>query len=152
MEQLTRNTIWFESPSIRMSAWRDFRKNLDNTSIPDMCATVVDWWATAPTMAITIDPVDSTNWPTAWELLNYGEYCNHSIALGMAYTIFYVNPDIPNKIVYLTDRTNSVEALCVVIDDKYLLNYEYGTVHTIPSGVEVSFTQIIDDLVKNRKT
>lgn len=116
-----------------------------------MCKEVVNWWSTAPTMAITIDPVDSSNWPTPWELLDAGEYCDHSIALGMAYTIYYANPDIANKVVYLTDRKQSVEALCVVIDGTYLLNYEYGVVRDIPNGVMVSYTQVIDELVKNRK-
>ena len=72
MEQQLSNQIWFESPSTRLSLWRQFRKGLDINDIEQFCQTVVDWWKYAPISSITIDPVDSSTWPTPWEMLHSG--------------------------------------------------------------------------------
>ena len=58
----------------------------------------------APISKMTIDPVDSRTWLTPWEMLHSGDFCENSIALGMSYTIFYANENIPNE---------SVDSACV---------------------------------------
>ena len=118
MEQQLINGAWFEAPSIRLSKWRDFRKGLDTKNTIEVCQTVVDWWKMAPLSSITIDPVDSNTWPTPWEMLHTGNFCENSLALGMSYTIYYANDSIPNELMFITCRENSTQQLCDWIDNK----------------------------------
>lgn len=147
MEKLN-NTAWFESPSVRLGQWREFRHSLDTDSVEDICKTVVAWWLSAPTVSMTIDPVNSEQWPTAWEMLHHGNFCDNSLALGMSYTIYYANQNISNELVYIIDRDLCVERLCALIDDKHLLNLEHGAISTFPrSNSSITYRQNIKNLV-----
>ena len=109
----------------------------------------MEWWKTAPIVSVSIDPVNSEHWPTPWEMLHQGDFCDNSLALGMSYTIYYANNDIPNELVYITDRQNSIEKLCAWIDNKYLLNYEHGVISTLPTkNTTIGFKTKISDVVK----
>ncbi len=144
------NTAWFESPSTRLSQWRVFRKGLDTDNTYEVCDVVVNWWKMAPISSMTIDPVDSNTWPTPWEMLHSGNFCENSIALGMSYTIYYANEGIPNELLFITDTDNSIQQLCTLIDNKYLLNYQYGSISTLPTeNVSINFSKKIADVIKN---
>ena len=149
MEQQLNHRAWFESPSKRLAMWRQFRKSLDTNDILQVCNTVVRWWQTAPLVSIAIDPVNSAQWPTPWEMLHQGDFCEDSLALGMSYTIFYANPDIDNRLVYITCMEKSFQRLCALIDNKYLLNYERGVISTLPTdeSCTVSYSVKIKDIV-----
>ena len=150
MEQQLIHTAWFESPSTRLSQWREFRKGLDTDNTQEVCNIVIDWWKMAPISKISIDPVDSNTWPTPWEMLHSGDFCENSLALGMSYTIYYANETIPNELLYVTDRKNSTQKLCAWIDNKYLLNYEHGGISTLPTeNVSISFQKKIADVIKS---
>lgn len=147
MEKLN-NTAWFESPSVRLKQWREFRRSLDTNSVEDVCKTVVAWWLSAPTVSMTIDPVNSEQWPTAWEMLHQGDFCDNSLALGMSYTIYYANQNISNELVYIVDRDLCVERLCALIDDKHLLNLEHGAISTFPRpNSSITYRQNITNLI-----
>ena len=146
MEQQLIQQAWYESPSTRLNRWRAFRKGLNTDDTKAVCETVVDWWKMAPISSRTIDPVDSSTWPTPWEMLHAGDFCEDSMALGMSYTIYYANEDLPNELLYVTDNNRSLQRLCALIDNKYLLNYSYGAISTLPTGnVNVSFDKKISD-------
>lgn len=150
MEQQLIHTAWFESPSTRLSQWREFRKGLDTDNTQEVCNIVIDWWKMAPISKMSIDPVDSSTWPTPWEMLHSGDFCENSLALGMSYTIYYANETIPNELLYVTDRKNSTQKLCTWIDNKYLLNYEHGGISTLPTeNVSISFQKKIADVIKS---
>ena len=150
MEQQLIPQAWYESPSTRLNRWRAFRKGLNTDDTKSVCELVIDWWKMAPISSWTIDPVDSSTWPTPWEMLHSGNFCENSMALGMSYTIHYANENIPNKLLYITDRENSIQKLCTLIDNKYLLNYSYGAISTLPTGnVNVSFDKKISDVIKS---
>ena len=149
MEQQLIHTAWFESPSTRLSQWREFRKGLDTDNTQEVCNIVIDWWKMAPISKISIDPVDSNTWPTPWEMLHSGNFCEDSLALGMSYTIYYANETISNELLYVTDRKNSTQKLCAWIDNKYLLNYEHGAISTLPTeNISISFRKKIADVIK----
>lgn len=131
---------WFESPSKRLALWRDFRKNLDTNDIMGLCTTVIDWWQTAPLVSIAIDPDNISGWPTPWELLHRGDFCENSLALGMSYTIYYANSNIKNELVYVTDKKKSIEKLCALIDNKHLLNYERDMISNFTDLEDVTFS------------
>ena len=130
--------------------WRAFRKGLNTDDTKNVCEIVIDWWKMAPISSWTIDPVNSGTWPTPWEMLHSGNFCENSMALGMSYTIHYANENIPNKLLYVTDRKNSIQRLCALIDNKYLLNYDYGAISTLPTeNISISFDRDISDVIKS---
>lgn len=140
MEQQLNNQAWYMSPSKRLSMWREFRNGLDTTNTLDVCNTVVHWWKSAPLVNIAIDPVNSNQWPTPWEMLHQGDFCDNSLALGMAYTIYYANPDIKNELIYVTCIGRSFQRLCALIDNKHLLNFDHGSISTLPDTETCSVT------------
>ena len=123
---------------------------MDTDNTQEVCNIVIDWWKMAPISKMSIDPVDSSTWPTPWEMLHSGDFCENSLALGMSYTIYYANETIPNELLYVTDRKNSTQKLCAWIDNKYLLNYEHGGISTLPTeNVSISFQKKIADVIKS---
>ena len=149
MEQQLINGAWYEAPSIRLSKWRNFRKSLNTQNTLEVCQTVVDWWKMAPLSSMTIDPVDSDTWPTPWEMLHSGDFCENSLALGMSYTIYYANDSISNELLFIIDRERSIQRLCVAIDNKYLLNLEHATISKLPSSqMVISYSKNIADVIK----
>lgn len=150
MEQQLNHRAWFESPSTRLGMWREFRRSLDTTNTREVCSIVIKWWESAPLVSIAIDPVDASRWPTPWEMLHQGDFCENSLALGMSYTIYYANHDIKNELIYVTCRTKSFQQLCVLIDNKHLLNYERGRISTLPTdgSCDINYRVEIKDIVK----
>lgn len=149
MEQQLNHRAWFETPSKRLSMWRDFRKSLDTNNTFDVCETVINWWQSAPLVSIAIDPVNSNQWPTPWEMLHQGDFCENSLALGMSYTIYYANPAIENELMYITCREKSFQRLCALIDNKYLLNYHRGVISTLPTdgSCTINYSTKIKDII-----
>lgn len=151
MEQQLKHKTWFESPSARLKRWKEFRQGLDTKSTFEMCKTVIFWWESAPIVNITIDPVDSTQWPTPWEMLHQGDFCENSLALGMSYTIYYANQTIPNELIYVTCNGRSFQKLCSLIDNKHLLNYERGTISNFhDSECSISYRISVNDIIKKQ--
>jgi len=151
LEQQLKHRAWFESPINRLKMWRQFRHSLDTDNTLQVCETVVEWWRSAPTVSLTIDPVESTNWPTPWEMLYSGDFCDNSLALGMAYTIYYTNSSIPNELLYITNTKDSKQKLCALIDQKYLLNYEHGVISKKPGPSSmIGYRVSVDKLVKRK--
>lgn len=149
MEQQLRHRAWYESPSVRLGRWKEFRQGLDTSNTLDVCKTVISWWESAPLVNLSIDPVDSRQWPTPWEMLHQGDFCENSLALGMAYTIYYANQDIPNELIYVTCRGRSFQKLCALIDNKHLLNYERGTISNFhDSECSISYRISVNDIIK----
>lgn len=149
MEQQLKHRAWFESPSVRLGRWKEFRQGLDTSNTLDVCKTVISWWESAPLINLAIDPVDSKQWPTPWEMLHQGDFCENSLALGMAYTIYYANQDIPNELIYVTCNGRSFHRLCALIDNKHLLNYERGTISNFhDSECSISYRISVNDIIK----
>jgi len=129
--------------------WREFRESLDTNNIIEVCNVVINWWQSAPLVNMAIDPVDSSQWPTPWEMLHQGDFCENSLALGMSYTIYYANTKIPNELLYVTCLGESFQRLCVLIDNKHLLNFERGIISTLPAkDCSISYRQEIKNIIK----
>jgi len=149
LEQQLNHRAWYESPSKRLSMWREFRESLDTNNIIEVCNVVINWWQSAPLVNMAIDPVDSSQWPTPWEMLHQGDFCENSLALGMSYTIYYANTKIPNELLYVTCLGESFQRLCVLINNKHLLNFERGIISTLPAkDCSISYRQEIKNIIK----
>lgn len=117
------------SPAERLKDWKKFRTSIFNSTNPER--QVIDWWSLLPFINISIDIYNSKNWPNPWELVYYGEYCKSSISLGIAYTLILINKSWRNRIKILLIDDSLEIFLVVLIDDKYLLNYNYREIVNI---------------------
>jgi len=119
------------SKSARLKEWRFVKKQL-NPGMSDMdhLQMIVNWWSPCPISPRVIDPYDAELWPTGWELVFRGEFCQSSIALGMEQTLLlregrWTNERI--KLLLINDNNEDIY-LIVLVDDKWILNYSYGEI------------------------
>jgi len=119
---------WFQGRAEdRILNWRRYRETLDT----DHLDTVAKDWAAAPVIHNYLDPENFTQWPTAWELISEGKFCDVGCALGMYYTLFYSNYPQRNtmKLEYYRDRKNHrLLNLLNCEQGKYMLNYSLGEI------------------------
>ena len=118
------------SLKLRLRRWRDFRAEIkDIDAIVDRLRAVVDFWKTTPLGTREIDPYDESSWPNPWTMLEVNKYDENVIALGMAYTLHYIGHDC--RILYVQHVKNSEIKLIVLVDETYILNYNYDSVDTV---------------------
>lgn len=115
----------------RMLSWRELRRLV--SSLPsdiERLEEVIRWWAKAPICRFSIDPWDSTEWPTPWELLNEGKFCTNGIAYMTAKTLIFAGFE-PERITMPFIRTSDDERLIVVVDGRFVLNFSYGEIYDV---------------------
>jgi len=120
------NTAWQLTPQERLKEWRKWRKQVESQDDEDCLQSIVDWWKFTPIGSRAIDPYESTEWPNPWELIHTGNFDENAIALGMAYTLHLM--DWPCEVVLLQDMKKQFIGLVVLVDNTYIMNYNYGTV------------------------
>ena len=146
--------MWFESPQKRLASWRDFRKGLDVNDLLNTCRDVCEWWRYAPLSNISLDPYEIQTWPSVWEMLHRGNYCKFSTSIGMAYTLFYIDENIENRIIRVYDQANSDIYMTALIDGRWLLNYNLTEVaewSSVKDTLEVQESFLCTDVVEVTK-
>jgi hypothetical protein len=121
----------------RLNHWKDFRKSLTDCSEIEQLQKVAEYWSHTPlqTIAYDIDAPDS--WPSPWEMMSANDWCRNSIAIGMEFTLRLAGWNADRlELKWILDRNTSVMALMVVIDEKWVLNYDWGLLNPyVPFGV-----------------
>ena len=128
--------MWKLETSERIARWRDFRKSLDDLSLPEAIQAVAEFWQPCPYHPYYLDPADPASWPTAWELISENYYCDLAKALGMIYTIAYSahGHELPMEIHVYNDAVTGYEYNLAVFDDgKYVINLLDGQIVNIES-------------------
>lgn len=79
------------------------------------------------------DPEELNTYPTPWEMMSANDWCRNSIAVGMEFTL-RLGGWAANRlqIQMIRDYDISDQKLVVIVDGKYFLNYEHGSVTPIP--------------------
>ena len=114
----------------RLKAWRLFRKDIANEDVEHALEECIKWWRSVPIGVRSIDPYTPDTWPTAWELLYYNDFCEHSRGLGMYYTLWYAGiKDIEMQLVSCNEKCELITI--IIVDNKWVLNYNYNTLDTI---------------------
>lgn len=118
--------MWKLEPNERIARWRDFRKSLDDLSLPDAIQSVAEFWQNCPHHPYYLDPRDPGTWPTAWDLIAENYYCDLAKSLGMLYTIYFTKHGngLDCEIhVYNDPETGYVYNLSVLGKGKYVINF-----------------------------
>ena len=120
------------SDSEKLAAWKTFRDSLETSEDP--FKEVLEFWNKAPFRSDYLDPSNPDDWPDPWNLVLNSDLDDLAISLGMLYTIKLTQRfnDTKCEIHTLTSESKNPKFF-LVIDDKYVLNYNYGEVDGLDS-------------------
>jgi hypothetical protein len=144
--------MWKLDVAERLSAWRDFRRLLDEQSLSLALESTAQFWQTPPFSPYYLDPTNTSNWPDPWTLISENYYCDIAKALGMLYTIALTrhSPDLTLRIYYDTQARVNYN-LVWVEDGKYVLNMTDGEVvnrKQLPNTFELKFEYNSKELIE----
>ena len=121
--------VWQLPPKQRIQRWRELRKRIcEYSDLLEQLQVVLDFWKTTPIGTRIVDPFNESTWSTPWELLHQNDYDENVVSLGMAYTLHYSNISCRLLLVQNVEKSNI--KLIVLVDNKYILNYNYNNIDT----------------------
>ena len=122
--------VWQLPVKSRLRTWRNLRKEIEELDkLPAKLSVVVEFWRYAPISVRVVDPYNEDTWPNPWDLLHANEYDENVVSLGIAYTLHYSG--IPCRILLVQSVEQSEIKLIVLVDNTYVLNYNYDSIDNI---------------------
>jgi hypothetical protein len=116
----------------RLAHWKTFRKGLVDKNLTTQVNAVANYWSKAPLGVCAYDMDSCSHWPNPWELIHNNRWCRSSVAIGMENTLRLAGlADDRLTLQLITDDLYQA-LLVLIIDDTYVLNYAWGSVHLIP--------------------
>ncbi|MFW5895497.1 MAG: hypothetical protein ACOCT9_02015 [archaeon] len=114
--------FWIKSPEERLKLWRDFRKGYNFTNTESLVKDVWDFWFYSPDVSKILDPYDVKNWPTVWEIIQYGSTCKYSKSLAAGYMLYFMNYYDNNDIIIarVYDKINNDIYIASIINEEYI--------------------------------
>jgi len=107
----------------RISTWKEFREKIKDLPLDEKLSEVAIFWSTLPLGARSLDFYTPNSWPTPWEILYHGMFCENTASIMMYYTLLLTVPEDEVKInIWLIDNGGDM-FLVPVIDQQYVLNY-----------------------------
>lgn len=120
----------------RLTAWKQFRDSIETSSSP--LEDVAELWSRAPFVSTFIDPSKPEQWPDPWHLILDGKFDDLAIVLGMLYTLNltarFANAEFE---IHFSESKNKQLTYWLVINGKYVLNYNFKEVTTVQDLPEV---------------
>jgi hypothetical protein len=111
----------------KLAEWKNFRDSLETSKDP--LQDVVNLWIKAPFRSSYLNPSKPEEWPDPWTLILKSDLDDLAISLGMLYTIKLTQRFNESKCEIHTLTSGSKEPkYFVVVDDKHVLNFNYGEV------------------------
>ena len=119
-------------PAERLADWKRFRTSLVALDAEPQLAAVAAYWAQAPLLSIAYDLDRCHAWPTIWEMIHANAWCRNSVAIGMEATLRLagLRADLILRLIH--DRSIQAILLLLVIDDHWVLNYDWGSFRRYP--------------------
>lgn len=131
----------------RLRHWKTFRCSLDETLTDEehLLATM-KYWQQYPMVGRYIDPYDPARWPTPWELLHENQFCRSSLAYMMEQTLLKSADGRWDsdrlRLRYIDDKELSEEFIVLVIDTKYVINYDLEQIINFDKVSKVCHTKL----------
>lgn len=126
-------THWYGSTSEKILSWRELRQKSAEAGVEPAIVMVNDWWTYAPWVKKTIDPFKPDTWPTPWDMINRGSFCRSAIALGQAYTLWNIFPNLDCELWLINNKSEQDIHLVTVLDKTSVLNYNMGYIESVES-------------------
>ncbi len=125
---------FFLSRDERVQHWKIFRDSLKELSDIEALNAVAHYWAQAPIMKRAYDDMDFSDWPSPWEMVHKGDWCQSSVAIGMEFTLRLAGWDANRlELITITDYDISEQKMILKIDESLVLNYTVGEVEEYPT-------------------
>lgn len=124
----TKRLYWQRTPEKRMELWRRFRKSFSPVDTKELCDESWSWWSMSPDVKRLIDPYDPTSWLSFWEMIQVGQSCKYSKAVGAAFMIHYLNSNLNIVIYRVYDKIKNDIYITTLVENKFLLHPEYTEV------------------------
>lgn len=127
----------------RLAEWRAFRQQLEISDTP--FEDLADFWSAAPFVNQYINPNSPKSWPDPWHLILDDRYDDLGVALGMLYTVKLTQRfmDTHCEIHTSTLSNDKTPRYSLVVDNKWVLNWDYKEVVRIENLPEVIDTRIL---------
>lgn len=111
----------------RLAEWKRLRGEISDSTFDKQINGVVKFCSKMPIGSRSLDYYTPASWPTPWEILYYGTFCQSSISLLMIYTLKLSQINQKKELHLIEDDTGLY--LLPIIDNKFVLNYELGSVN-----------------------
>ena len=124
----------------RISLWRKFRDELETSLTP--FEDTQSLWNTAPVTTRGLDPWDSQQWMSPWELLEENRFCPVGIALMIGSTLKLTTRFSTENILIKTivDREQEMLYNAIYVQDKVLnINGKVCEIKDIPADWFIQF-------------
>lgn len=120
---------FLQSPSERLSSWREFRKALTRLDEIEQLKRVSEWVSQAPISKFVLNFDEPEKWPGPWELLNEGNFDDVAKAYLMEQTLIMVGW-CPSRLSLkmIRNSEDSIQTMILLVDDKWALNYIHSGV------------------------
>lgn len=118
----------------RLKAWKDLRKSLPDMADDKKLEVVAQFWSNAPIVSTSMyDLEDCDTWVTPWEFIKNNQWCRSSVAISMENTLRLSGFDSERlRLKLILDRDISEILMFLIVDDKFVLNYDWGRVRDYP--------------------
>lgn len=122
-------------PRERLTDWKKFRIDLALLSEAEQLNAVARYWGQAPLCRFAYDAEDPKSWPTMWEMISDGTWCDRSVAIGMEQTLRFVPAWASDRLALVLVKDHDLHDIkfVVEVDRRLWLNYEYSEVVDVPS-------------------
>lgn len=122
--------MFLMSPRERLVEWRRFRLSLLNMSEYDQLVSIANLWGKCPRIQWVIDSDKTDQWPTPWQIINDGLYCNTTVAYMMEQSLILENNIWDGRLVlaFINDTILNDNLMVLIVDKKYVLNYSVNEV------------------------
>lgn len=118
----------------QIANWKLLRAELKDLDEATALQRVADFWAQAPISKMAYDPEDCSEWPSPWEMIAARDWCPHSVAIGMEFTLRLAGWDASRlRLMTIRDYDISEQRMILKIDDSLALNYSVGMVESFPT-------------------
>jgi len=118
------------TPQRRLSLWKEFKEELVHTNHNEQLKKVATFFSRTPIGSRSLDYYTPDDWSTPWEILYNSLYCRNSISLLIYYTLVTMPYYKDATQLWLIDDGED-RYLLPVVNDRYILNYELGSVSTL---------------------
>ena len=127
----------------RLTEWRNFRQQLEISDNP--LQDIADFWGNAPFVNPYLNPDNPKGWPDPWHLILDDKYDDLGVALGMFFTLKLTKRFIDTYCEIHTSMlpNEKYPRYSLIVDNKWVLNWEYKTVVQVENIPEVSSTRML---------
>lgn len=123
-------------PRERLADWKAFRQSLASLPETEQLDRVARYFAQAPLSKRALDFEQPDTWPTAWEMIGRGDWCQDSVAIGMEMTLRLGGWDATRSDLWsIIDPAASRVGMVLIMDRAHALNYHFGIVAPRPTGI-----------------